>query len=227
MQSDRCHPADRGGNSRPRRRLRMRSPAQFAGLPAFPAADSSARDKPARNNPFRQLRPRAVETAAESHEIRLRGLRGSGSIRGSGSEAPERRSFGRAPGSAFRTVCRGAPSGNHIVVADEPRGRAASRSLRGFPPLLPRVHSPGIKPASSIPLFPIPYSLFPAVQTTGAGVVGSRRRRASANYRVWYFTPRKTMVPISGMLIISWCFSPKPHERSSLVGFWKSTSVSA
>jgi hypothetical protein len=42
-----------------------------------------------------------------------------------------------------------------------------------------------------------------------------------------YLSPRKTIVPISGMLIISKCFCPNPQPRSSSVGSAYSASVAA
>jgi hypothetical protein len=76
----------------------------------------------------------------------------------------------------------------------------------------------------------IPYSLFPIPppDDTDAGAETLRTgTRSSSAYRVWYFRPRKTIVPICGMLIISWCFSPNPQERFSSVGSANSASASA
>jgi hypothetical protein len=52
-----------------------------------------------------------------------------------------------------------------------------------------------------------------------------RRPGAGAGQCVWNCTPRKTMVPTSGMLIISAWRLLKPQERSSEMGFLLSGSV--
>ncbi len=84
-------------------------------------------------------------------------------------------------------------------------------------------------PLSPIPysLFPIPSSPYPQPRTNMGAGAQSHAGATSSAYRIWYFTPRKTIVPISGMLIISVCFSPKPQPRSSSVGLANSRSVSA
>ena len=90
-----------------------------------------------------------------------------------------------------------------------------------------------IHPAIPYSLFPIPYSLFPIPYSLAPPTNRRRRgtnphrRRTSSAYRVWYFSPRNSMVPISGMLIISVCFSLNPHERLRPVGRLNRASLSA